>query len=150
MAKKPEHLPDVMTLLTLDIRTLKAAWRAAFKSPVPNVARKEFFVRILAYETQRRVYGDLSKAALKTLRDVAGGSPDAPTIERLIGPGTRLIREWGGSTHEVTVTDQGYAYRGRTYASLSEIARSITGARWSGPRFFGLRSHERSATARPA
>lgn len=150
MAKKPERLPDVATLLTLDIRALKAAWRAGFNSPVPNVARKEFFVRILAYETQRRMHGDLSRTALKTLRELARDSLDARATDGPIGPGTRLIREWGGSTHEVTVTDHGYAYRGRSYASLSEIARSITGARWSGPRFFGLRSHQRSAAARTA
>lgn len=62
-------------------------------------------------------------------------SIDAPRFK----PGTRLIREWQGKTFEVTVMDRGYAYRGNRYESLSEIAREITGARWSGPRFFGLK-----------
>ncbi len=60
----------------------------------------------------------------------------APTARRIL-PGTRLLREWSGDTHEVLVTDQGYVYRGTTYRSLSAIAQVITGTRWSGPKFFG-------------
>jgi hypothetical protein len=113
-----------------------------FKSAPPNVARKEFYIRILAHEVQCRVNGSLSKARDKTLQtfDAASATVCAPTNRADLEAGTRLVREWGGMTHEVTIMDRGYAYRGRSYASLSEIARSITGARWSGPRFFGLRS----------
>ena len=146
------QLPDLATLASLDIAALKATWRVAFKSVAPNVARKEFFIRMLAYEIQRRTYGDISKCALKTLRQFvdkersAEVSPaDAPLLA-----GARLVREWGGATHEVTVMERGYSYRGRSYTSLSEIARCITGARWSGPRFFGLRSLKRGASARTA
>jgi hypothetical protein len=148
MAKKTAPLPDLSTLETLDIAALKAAWRTAFKSPAPNVARKEFFIRMLAYEIQRQTYGGLSKAALKVLRQCADSekSKDGAATEAPLRAGTRLVREWGGATHEVMVMERGYGYRGRSYASLSEIARSITGARWSGPRFFGLRSPKRAGS----
>ncbi|MCI0431136.1 MAG: DUF2924 domain-containing protein [Rhodospirillales bacterium] len=70
----------------------------------------------------------------------AAGTPSAalPVAPRL-KPGTRLLWRWGGETHQVTVLEQGFEYRGTTYGSLSEIARAITGSRWSGPAFFGLR-----------
>lgn len=61
----------------------------------------------------------------------------------LLRAGARLVREWGGETHEVMVMERGFAYRGRSYTNLSEIARNITGSRWSGPRFFGLRSQSK-------
>ncbi len=150
MAKPAKPLPDLATLMSLDIAALKATWRIAFKAPVPRVARKEFFIRMLAFEIQRRIYGDLSKEVLKTLRQIQSRerkSEDAPVAEDLRA-GARLIREWGGATHEVMVMDRGYAYRGRSYASLSEIARCITGARWSGPRFFGLRVPTQRSKAR--
>jgi hypothetical protein len=149
MATSPK-LPDLASLPLLDITALKAAWRIAFRSPAPKVARKEFFIRMLAFEIQRRTYGDLSKAALKTLRQferresTSQASPAAAELHA----GARLIREWGGATHEVMVMERGYAYRGRSYASLSEIARCITGARWSGPRFFGLRVPTQRTKAR--
>ncbi len=150
MAKPSTPLPDLPTLLSLDIAALKATWRIAFKSAPPKVARKEFFIRMLAFEIQRRTHGDLSKAALKTLREFERREPtsQAAPVATELRTGARLMREWGGATHEVMVMERGYAYRGRSYASLSEIARCITGARWSGPRFFGLRVPTQRTKAR--
>ena len=150
MAKPSAPLPDLAALLSSDIAALKATWRAAFKSAPPKVARKEFFIRMLAFEIQRRTYGDLSKAALKTLRQFERRerTSQAAPIATDLRAGARLIREWGGATHEVMVMERGYAYRGRSYTSLSEIARCITGARWSGPRFFGLRVPTQRSKAR--
>lgn len=146
MATRNTSLPTLAQLATLDAEALKALWRLVFKSAPPNVARKEFYVRILTYEVQCRTNGSLSKVLTKTLQnfEAASSTIRALTHSADLEVGTRLVREWGGMTHEVTIMDRGYAYRGRSYASLSEIARSITGARWSGPRFFGLRSLSKS------
>ena len=148
-----DHHP--LDLESLDRASLKAAWSAAFKSAPPRAAHREFFVRFLAYEFQVRMNGGLRKSSLKALSEFerAKNSPAelVAMAEMKLRVGTRLLREWGGAAHEVTVMERGYAYRGRSYSSLSEIARHITGARWSGPRFFGLRSRsERAASERIA
>ncbi len=127
---------------------LRARWERAVKRPAPKRASRDLLLRVLAYHIQERAEGGLSKAALKRLDHLAnpkdnGGRPPRPAPPRL-RPGTRLIREWGGAVHQVTVGEDGFDYRGARYASLSRIAREITGTRWSGPLFFGLRK-----TARP-
>jgi hypothetical protein len=90
-----------------------------------------------AYEQQRRRGGGLSRALRAELRKMAAG--DTPKAGRY-RPGTALVREWHGTTHSVAVADDGFHYDGRHYTSLSAIAREITGTRWSGPRFFGVRA----------
>ena len=96
------------------------------------------------YRLQEKAYGGLSAATRKRLRALAAeieADPDADFLEvPRIKPGARLIREWQGETHKVTVTEDGFVYAGQRYKSLSEIARLITGTRWSGPLFFGLKS----------
>ncbi len=99
-------------------------------------------VRAIAYEMQARYYGGLKSAIVRRLDKIAGGktggeAKDAPRAI-VLDPGARLIREWNGVTHTVDVTDDGFEWQDQRYGSLSEIAREITGARWSGPRFFGL------------
>ena len=136
-----------MQLKSLDAAALKAQWRAAFKSAPPRVAQREFFVRFLAHEFQARTHGGLRKSSLKTL---AGFAELAPAAGMKLHPGTGLLCQRRGVAHEVMVMERGYAYRGRSYTSLSEIARHITGARWSGPRLFGLQSHpERARRSEP-
>ncbi len=100
-------------------------------------------LRAVAHRLQEKAEGGLSKAALRRLARLAGlnggdTQPTPPSLPRL-KTGSRLIREWHGVTHSVTVLDDGCDWHGNRYASLSQIARAITGARWSGPRFFGLR-----------
>ncbi len=121
---------------------LRARWERAYRHPAPKRASRDLILRALAYHIQERAEGGLSKAALKRLAHLAdpksnGGRP-RPAPPRL-RPGTRLIREWGGAVHQVTVGEDGFDYCGVRYASLSRIAREITGTRWSGPLFFGLR-----------
>jgi hypothetical protein len=145
----PRLLHNVKQLEGLEIDALRTAWRQVFKSSPPKSARKEFLVRILAYAAQEQTRKPLSKSCIKTLREFERAkclakSPSA-TPETELRPGTRLIREWGGRDHEVMVMERGYAYRGSSYSSLSEIARHITGARWSGPRFFGLKKKSNAA-----
>ena len=99
-------------------------------------------MRAIAYRVQEIAYGGLSKATLRRLRALAAstdndGNVPETAVPRL-RPGTRLVREWRGRTHTVIVTETGFDYRGRTYPSLTHIAKVITGAHWSGPRFFGL------------
>jgi hypothetical protein len=145
-------LHNVKHLEALEIDALRAGWRQIFKSSPPGSARKEFLIRILAYAAQGQTHKALSKSCVKALREfepakrLTDSQPAAP--ERELLPGARLIRQWGGTPHEVMVMNRGYAYRGSTYASLSEIARHITGARWSGPRFFGLKKSSNAAMAR--
>jgi hypothetical protein len=97
---------------------------------------------MLAYEVQAKLLGGLSAATRKRLRRLAERRADSGHAARAaprLKPGTRLLREWQGETHHVTVLEEGFDYRGERHASLSVIARLITGTRWSGPLFFGLR-----------
>ena len=105
-------------------------------SAVPKGLSKPFLRRFLAFELQARRNGGLPKGFAAKLRAAAVSErrPKSPTLR----PGGRLLREWNGKTHLVEVTDDGFVWNGQCYRSLSAIAREITGARWSGPRFFGL------------
>ncbi len=122
---------------------LRARWERAHKHPAPKRASRDLLLRLVAYHLQEQAEGGLSKATRRRLAKPAelngeNREPISPHSVRL-KPGSRLIREWRGKVHRVTVLDDGFDYRGTRYASLSQIARTITGARWSGPRFFGLR-----------
>lgn len=133
-------------LTTLDAVELRKLWPKHFSRSPPPRMRRDLLARILAHQFQTRAHGGLSKSAAKALDRVAAaefGEPDdkrpLPT-ERRLAPGARLVREWRGVTHEVCATDDGFTWRGTTYRSLSAVARAITGTRWNGPAFFGLRS----------
>lgn len=121
---------------TMDRAALTAAWSQIMVSPLPKGLSKPFLRRFLAFELQARRNGGLPKGFAAKLRaEAAGRSRSRAPILR---PGGRLLREWNGKTHVVDVTDVGFLWNGQRYRSLSAIAREITGARWSGPRFFGL------------
>ncbi len=137
--KIAEQLAELETLARPELR---ARWDRAFGQPAPKWASRDLLLRALAHHLQEQAEGGLSKAALRRLAELAdpkinGGRarPAAPRPR----PGTRLIREWRGEVHRVNVIEGGFDYRGEHYASLSRIAREITGTRWSGPLFFGLR-----------
>lgn len=118
-------------------------WTELFKREAPSQVRRELLVRILAYRIQEVAHGGLSAATKRRLAELARRFAANPNAEipggPKIKPGTRLLREWKGRTHNVTVVEQGYEYSGKRYTSLSQIARLITGTRWNGPLFFGLR-----------
>jgi len=120
---------------------LRGEWRRLYRSQPPRLSR-DLLVRAITYRIQELRYGGLSKANSRKLTALvqARGSGAEIVIEgaQRIRAGTRLVREWNGRTHTVTVEEEGFTYAGRNYRSLSAIAREITGARWSGPRFFGL------------
>ena len=122
---------------------LLARWNRAFKQPAPKRISRELLLLALAYQIQERAEGGLSKAARKRLSGHGGADGGVALPPRIMAPrlkpGSRLIREWHGEVHQVLVCDDGFEYRSRQYRSLSKIAREITGTRWSGPSFFGLR-----------
>jgi hypothetical protein len=109
-------------------------------------------IRAIAYRMQELAYGGPSKATLRKLlslaKDLEMNGSLACEVDHSVRPGMRLVREWRGRLHTVTVTQEGFAFAGKRYASLSKIAHAITGAHWSGPRFFGL-SRSRASTADP-
>lgn len=129
-------MPSVADIEAMDRAALIATWSGIFAMPVPNRLSIPFLRRFLAFEVQARQSGGLPKGFTEKLAKAADDKADArsPTLRS----GGRLIREWNGVTHVVDVVGDGFLWNGQRHASLSAIARAITGARWSGPRFFGL------------
>lgn len=124
------------------VKSLKVRWRALWNSEPPKRISRELLMRAIAYRLQERTFGGLKPSTRRLLERVGKeGSLDEPsrTSSTRATPGTVLVREWQGTSHRVTVLDDGVVYRDRHYRSLSEVARAITGGRWSGPLFFGLR-----------
>ena len=131
----------VADIEAMDRAALMTAWSDLFQSPVPKGLSQPFLRRFLAFEAQARRFGGLPKRFLADLDRQADGK--AARLDAALKPGGRLLREWNGVTHAVEVIDEGFRWNGRTYRSLSAVARAITGARWSGPRFFGLQEGAR-------
>jgi len=150
-------------LSTLNLQDLRARWRKLLRTQPPPLCRS-LLLRLLAYRLQARAFGDLDRETVRylnriarerTMRKAEQGRrnvkapppiPPVPTNSKL-KPGTLLAREFNGTMHRVTVTQEGFAWQGGTYSSLSEIARRIAGTRWNGPRFFGLRDKLERGTA---
>ncbi|MFC4272784.1 DUF2924 domain-containing protein [Sneathiella chungangensis] len=120
------------------------AWIEAYSGPPPKGLSTRLLRYAIHYNRQAKEYGGLRKSTLRQLgRYVPAPHKTSPAIETPTAtakpmPGTRLVREWRGRTHMVDVRSDGFLYEGKSFGSLSEVARTITGARWSGPRFFGL------------
>lgn len=134
-----EALPD------LSPDTLKQRWSDLYGAPPPLRLSRTLMIRAIAHRLQEQALGGLPVAARRRLaragEDIAAGrTPSQPRAT--IKPGTRLLRQWQGVTHEVIVLEDGVVqFRGESWGSLSAVARAITGTRWSGPRFFGLNGH---------
>jgi len=129
-------LPSVREIEAMDRAALQAAWSGLFATPVPKSLSQPYLRRFLAFEVQARRMGGLPKGFAADLQ--GGGTKTGTAASSTPAPGTRLLREWNGITHVVEVSETGILWNGETYRSLSSVARTITGARWSGPRFFGL------------
>ncbi len=124
---------------------LTERWRQLYRAAPPKGISRPLLIRAVAYGMQVKRYGGLKPAVRRQLRKVVDGGPAeaAANLQTArIAPGMRLIREWNGSSHVVEAVDGGFVWNGARYGSLSAVARAITGARWSGPRFFGLSSDE--------
>jgi hypothetical protein len=137
---------DLTDLGHLSRARLRDLWQKELGEKPPGTFGRELLALGIAYHRQERRYGGLRKASARdidrlfarTLADPAGEGRAPTTMAR---PGTILVREWKGATHSVTVTADGFIWNGRSYSSLSSIARAITGTKWNGPRFFGLRAN---------
>ena len=135
----------------LTIFELRGEWRRLHRMPPPMRLSRDLLVRGITYKLQERAYGGLSLTTARKLEQAGadslsrGTAKPAPPIS--LRPGTRLVREWRGVTHMVLIHADGIEWRGQRYRSLSVVARKITGARWSGPRFFGLRQRPLDSTS---
>jgi hypothetical protein len=145
MPQFPADVAEQLKVLpSMSAPALRTLWEETFDKPHPTWMHHGFLVRALAYHFQEKAYGamgtPLRRRLLAYVEEVKAKGAIA-SLERLkIKPGTRLVREWRGDTHVVTAEETDFDYRGKRYQSLSEIARAITGTRWSGPAFFGLKT----------
>ena len=132
---------EIDTLVDLPRADLVERWKLLYRPDPPKGISTRLMVRAIAYEMQAKHSGALSRSIRHKLDEIAGSS-GAAVINRSVTltPGTRLVREWQGKVHVVDVMEEGFRWNGRVYSSLSKIARKITGTRWSGPRFFGLKT----------
>jgi hypothetical protein len=131
---------DLAGLESMSRAELRATWNRKVRTNPPNVSAG--LLRLaLAHQFQSKVMGGVTKAMERRLQEIGGGG----IVERIV-PGTRFVREWRGKVHVVTALDDGrYRWQDRDWNSLSEIARTITGTRWSGPAFFGTKPQRRAA-----
>jgi hypothetical protein len=133
---------EIAGLSTMSLDALRAVWRSRYGAP-PKLRSPQLLRLNLAWRIQADAFGGLDAETKRRLRRGGAGAAAADRLQ----PGVRLIREWKGMPHEVVVEEGGFRYDGRVWKSLSEIARHISGARWNGPRFFGLRDEPVKAKA---
>ena len=140
----------IAKLAGVNITELRQRWQDWLGEQPPRCQSGRALRMLLAWRLQEKRFGGLSVRAQRLLRDLSRPAAARPTMAATALPkrGTLLTREWKGVTHRVQVLDRGFAHNGTVYASLSRIARIITGTRWSGPRFFGLGRDARSAADR--
>jgi hypothetical protein len=151
---------EIEVLRNLTLEDLRRRWRAATGQVAPARLPRFLLLHLLAYRLQAQTFGDLDKASSELLDRIGEAMTTAasqtngvhksrlarsplivpPVAPRAIKPGAMLVREWKGVLHRVMILEEGFAWNGATYASLSTIAKAITGTEWSGPRFFGLRN----------
>ena len=153
---------ELVELANLEIEALKGRWRKLTGKPAPDQLPRNLLVRLVAYRIQAAAFGDLESSSVKLLREIAKTRPDrkngagVPTLESLeisarrtghLAPGTVIGREHDGTMHHIMVLAEGFAWNGKTYRSLSEVAFAITGTKWNGPRFFGLKERRKTPTS---
>ena len=142
---------EIARLPDLGHDELRKRWKLLFGRPAPKSLRRKFMARAVAYQMQVVAYGGLSAATKRRLREIAmaisNGDRTGVSSGVQIKPGTQLIRQWQSTTHTVMVLDEGFALDGRTYKSLSAIAKAITGTHWNGYAFFGIKRAARGNKA---
>ena len=148
MTTEDPILARLAALKLMSVNDLKAEWQTLFGAPAPNNSRN-FLESRLAYRIQELTYGGPDKQTRRLLDFLADEVEGTLTRKAQIADprnpvvGTKLIREWDGTAHTVTVLKDGFDWGGQRYKSLSAVARAITGTRWNGYRFFGLRERKR-------
>ncbi len=145
---------ELAELSGADLHALRTRWRKLFRKTAPAHLTRGLLMRVIAYRIQANTFGDLDRETARLLERIArqraagDKSPVPPVTEtHSLKPGAELIREHDGVLHRVTVAAGGYTWSGTSYQSLSEVARAITGTRWNGPRFFGLRDRPKRTRA---
>ena len=140
----------IIALEALTTANLQIEWRRLYRTMPPTRLSRDLLIRGVAHRVQEQAHGGLSLSTKRRLRslsddaDQRGGAAAAPAIA--LKPGTKLVREWHGHAHTVSVLDDGFEYQGERYPSLTRIARRITGVHWSGPLFFGISKRRRVAS----
>lgn len=141
---------EIAGLQGLAIDELRIVWQRVCRDEPPGRLTRDLMARAIAYRLQEQAQGGLAPATKRRLRALAmefeSKGRDALDPGLVLRPGTRLVREWGGATHTVAVVEDGFEYAGERYRSLTEIASRITGAHWSGPRFFRVKQRRSRST----
>src|ERR1700687_3172935 len=142
---------EIVHLRGLDLKGLRARWQSVLQRPAPDRLPRHLLFAILAYRIQADRFGDLDHETRQLLDRTGAKESGTAVAARLVSfdqkrsaltPGTVLVREWDRRSQRVMVMSDGFAWNGQTYDSLSKVAFAITGTRWNGPRFFGLRDKE--------
>ena len=142
---------EIAHLRGLDLKGLRSRWQSVFQRPSPDHLPRHLLFAIIAYRIQADRLGDLDHETKQVLERTVPNETGATASARLVGfdrkrtaltPGTVLVREWERHSQRVMVMADGFAWNGQTYDSLSKVAFAITGTKWNGPRFFGLRDKE--------
>jgi hypothetical protein len=150
---------EIAHLRDLDLTGLRARWQSVFQRPAPSHLPRHLLFAVLAFRMQANRFGDLDHETRKVLDRAQANESSLAMADRLnsldrrrpdLMPGTVLVREWDRQSHRVMVLANGFAWNGQTYDSLTKVAFAITGTRWNGPRFFGLRDKQTPSTSEAA
>jgi hypothetical protein len=142
---------EIGHLRGLDLRGIRSRWQSVFGRPAPAHLTRHLLFAVIAYRLQADRFGDLDQATRQVLDRTVAKEAGPAMSARLasfdqkrseLKPGTVLVREWDRQSQRVMVMADGFAWNGQTYDSLSKVAFAITGTKWNGPRFFGLRDKE--------
>jgi hypothetical protein len=151
VSTKTSSEDEIAHLRGLDLKGLRARWQSMFQRPAPAQLTRHLLFAVIAYRVQADRFGDLDHQTKQVLDRTVAKEAGAITSTRLasfdqkrteLTPGTVLVREWDRRSQRVMVMADGFAWNGQTYDSLSKVAFAITGTKWNGPRFFGLRDKE--------
>ena len=142
---------EIVHLRGLDLKGLRARWQSVLQGPAPDHLPRHLLFAIISYRIQADRFGELDHETRQLLDHTGAKESSAAMLARLVSfdqkrteptPGTVLVREWDRRSQRVMVMSDGFAWNGQTYDSLSKVAFAITGTKWNGPRFFGLRDKE--------
>jgi hypothetical protein len=135
---------EIATLTEATLPDLKSRWRVLYGTEPPPRISRDLLTRAIAYRIQEKALGGLSPSTRRLLAKVAADAsarrPIRVTPAPTLNPGTVLLRDWRGTQHQVIVREHGVEFQGKRYKSLSQVAHRITGSKWSGPLFFGLKA----------
>jgi hypothetical protein len=152
MSRESDLVENIAAIAGMSYANLRSEWRRLFRSTAPKKLSRDMLELGIAWKTQESSLGGLSAPTRRQLAELAHMMTTKSGLVKIrkvsLRPGARIVRSWRGETHEVLVVEDGFQWRGKTWASLSVIACEMTGTRWSGPRFFGLDKRAHAAPSR--